>query len=194
MTADKVYIGGRGEVKLRQVPDSGVRRDLTGRDAGRCSWPLRNGERAVGRWRVVQQAAERDVVDAEQRLRLAALALVQRAFETFARLPMTGLFPAGLRSAMPEVVHDAAESYGWNETRSRPAAPSGAEILEADWVAAHTLTLSPADKAILIGLGLSLSLRAIGRKVGLSHERVRQRGNALLLALAAAYEAKGKRL
>ena len=56
------------------------------------------------------------------------------------------------------------------------------------------MTLSPADKAILIGLGLSLSLRAIGRKVGLSYERVRQRGNALLLALAAAYEAKGKRL
>ena len=194
MTMQKVYVGGRGEMAVRTLPDSGVRSDRTGRETGRCSWPLRNGERAVGRWSVAQRAAEREDLEARDRLRLAALALVQRAFETYTRLPMTGLFPAGLRSAMPEVVHDATEAYGWNAARPRPATPSGAEILEADWVACHTLTLAPADRAILIGLGLSLSLRAIGRKVGLSHERVRQRGNALLLALAAAYEAKGKKL
>ena len=190
----QLYIGGRGLVDARTLPDSGSRLDLTGREAGACSWPRKDGGRAVGRWRVTQQAAERDTIDGEQRLRLAALALVQRAFETFAQLPMTNIFPSALRSVMPEVLRDAAESYGWDEMFPRPAAPSGAEILEADWVAAHTLTLAPADKAILIGLGLSLSLRAIGRRVGLSHERVRQRGNALLLALAAAYEAKCNRL
>ena len=193
MTA-QLYIGGRGLVDATTLPDSGSRLDLTGRAAGVCSWPRKDGDREVGRWSVAQRHAERKEVDVMRRLQLAALALVQRAFETYARLPMTNIFPSQLRAVMPEVLRDAVESYGWNAPHTRPAAPSGAEIVEADWVAGFILTLSPADKAIVMGLGLSLSLRAIGRRVGLSHERVRQRGNSLMLSLATAYEGAGKRL
>jgi hypothetical protein len=56
--------------------------------------------------------------------------------------------PTGHRSAMPEPVREAGQSYGWSQATARPAVPSAAAIDAMDealgWVG-----LIPADRYVL---------------------------------------------
>lgn len=188
MTA-QLYIGGRGLVDAATLPDSGSRLDLTGREAGTCSYPLRSGDRASQPWRVVQRMAEA-APDGRKRAQREALGELQRIFDALKRMPMDGLYPAGYGTAMPEVIRDAREAYGWDGAEARPAIPSAREIAEVDRLAQHLLSLAPADRKILSGLGLGLRYDVIARHVGQHVALTRERGDALLLSLAAMWEAR----
>lgn len=193
MTA-QLYIGGRGLVDVRTVPDSGSRLDLIDREAGACSYPLKSGGRVSQRWRVVQRMAE-EAPDGRKRAQREALAELQRIFDALDRMPMNGLFPAGFGSAMPDVVRSYWDAYKrngvdeteWDDGDPHPAIPSAREIAEIDRLAQHLLTLAPADRVILSGLGLGLRYDVIARKVGLSVAWTRERGDALLLSFAAVW-------
>lgn len=183
----QLYIGGRGYAQAAQLPDSGSRLDLTGREAGACSWPRKDGGRAVGRWRAVQRAAEA-APDGRKRVQREALAVLIRLFDALDRMPSDGLFPAGYGTAMPEAIREARESYGWSDTPVVPAIPSAREIAEIDRMAQYLLTLAPADRVILSGLGFGLQYRVIARKIGQHEAWTRERGDALLLSFAAVWE------
>lgn len=186
MTA-QLYIGGRGYAAAAQIPDSGSRLDLTGREAGACSWPRKDGGRETGPWRAVQRAAEA-APDGRKRVQREALAVLIRLFDALDRMPSDGLFPAGYGTAMPEAIREARESYGWSDTPVVPAIPSAREIAEIDRMAQHLLTLAPADRVILSGLGFGLQYRVIARKIGQHEAWTRERGDALLLSFAAVWE------
>lgn len=188
MTA-QLYIAGRGLVDAPTLPDSGSRVDLTGREAGRCTWPRKDGDRETGRWRAVARAAEA-APDGRKRVQREALAVLIRLFDALDRLPADGLFPAGYGTAMPEAIREARESYGWSDTPVVPAIPGAREIAEIDRMAQYLLTLAPADRRILSGLGYGLRYDVIARKVGLSVAMTRERGDALLLSFAAEWGAR----
>jgi hypothetical protein len=57
-------------------------------------------------------------------------------------------YPAGVRSAMPDVLREAIEAYGWTDEPSRAAVPDAAEITRMD-VAYGWLRLIPQNRHVL---------------------------------------------
>lgn len=56
--------------------------------------------------------------------------------------------PTGHRSAMPEPVREAGQSYGWSQATARPAVPSAAAITAMD-EALSWVNLIPPDRYVL---------------------------------------------
>ena len=119
-----------------------------------------------------------------------------RAARTMQALRVSGLRPAALRSAMPEVLRDLNESYGWTGARCRPACPTPEEIAAMDR-AFTWLRLIPADRWVLRRIvtarmvthpetGRHLySWRRIGQLIGASHMAVSRwhaQGVAIMVA------------
>ena len=108
---------------------------------------------------------------------------LQAAGRVLRALGVAGVWPAGVRSAMPEVVREACEGYGWDGARVRPARPGPGEIAAMDR-AFGWLRLIPDDCRVLrrivaarslthAGTGRPLySWRRIAGLVGASHMAV----------------------
>lgn len=93
--------------------------------------------------------ADRDTVDQLRRDEPTPAEILQARLEeagaTLMALAVRGVRPAQIRSAHPEVVHEAIEAYGWTEEDMPFAAPSARAITRMDeafgWIA--LLTLDP---------------------------------------------------
>ena len=112
-------------------------------------------------------------------------AYIRAAMEILQRLPRPkGGLPLGPRSAMPEVVRQVAESYGWEQARA-VARPTAVEIDQLDRVLAWLWWLPDRrDLLIVSAVGMGLNLRAVGRMIGRDHRHVRRRELAALERIA----------
>ncbi len=115
-------------------------------------------------------------------------AAVADAMETLRCLGMTGLFPARVRSAHPEIVRQVMESYGHDAEPVRRR-PTAREIGRMDRLLPSLMALPVDERMAVTGIGLGLSLRRLGRAMGISYETVRRREregiSALVVALIA---------
>jgi hypothetical protein len=111
-------------------------------------------------------------------------------------LPHSGHSPH-LRTSVWTVVHTAAESYGWQPGRARPAAPGNAALARMD-EAFGWLALIPQDRHVLRRIAAARSLvdpltgrhlfpwRRLGVVLGADHKAVqRWHGQAVGLIVAA---------
>ena len=108
---------------------------------------------------------------------------LQDAGRVLRALAVAGVWPAGLRSAWPEIVREPGEAYGWDGTRARPARPGPAEIAAMDQ-ALGWLALIPDERRVLRRIVAARSLthastgrplyswRRIAGLVGASHVAV----------------------
>jgi hypothetical protein len=117
-------------------------------------------------------------------------ARLAEAMRTLRRLPEDATTRPSTRLVRwPDVVHDAAESYGWRAARAT-VRPTPAEIGRLDetlpWL---FLIQSGQQRLAVIGVAMGLNLRVIARTFGCSHETVRQRERAGIAALVRALNA-----
>ena len=73
---------------------------------------------------------------------------LEEAGKTLLSLPVGTPGPASFRSAMPQPVQDAAESYGWQPHTIRPPVPGSTSISRMDEVF-RWLALIPGDRYVL---------------------------------------------
>jgi DNA-binding NarL/FixJ family response regulator len=112
-------------------------------------------------------------------------ARLAEAMQTLRRLGSKGVFPSQLRSAHPDIVRLASESYGYGAARVQRHA-TAAEISRMDALLPHLHALPPDERQAATGVALGLSLRRLGRQLEISYETVRTRerdGINRLLAL-----------
>jgi hypothetical protein len=110
---------------------------------------------------------------------------LEHAGATLLALPSHGTRPAGLRSAMPDIVREFAQSYGWDPPPMRPAVPSAADIDAMDQ-AFGWLSLIPRDRYVLRRIVAARCLiapltgrhlyswRRIARTIGCDHRAVQR--------------------
>ncbi len=106
------------------------------------------------------------------------------AGRTLCTLQVPGCRPAGYRSAMPEMIQEVHEAYGWTGLRVRPPIPSSRDIAKMDQVLSW-VRLIPADQYVkrrIVGARLLThpvterplyGFRKIAALLGASHEAVR---------------------
>lgn len=87
--------------------------------------------------------------------------------------------PSERVTAALSVINDAMEAYGWEAAEASQPMPTADELRWMDRVLPDWLLLVDGDDAVserkaMIGVGLQLNLRAIGRDLGCSHETARQ--------------------
>lgn len=112
------------------------------------------------------------------------VARLEEAGATLLSLPEGGFSPR-MRSGALQVVHSAAEAYGWSAARLRPAVPSPDRITRMDETFAW-LALIPQDRAVLRRLVSARALvspltgkhlyawRRLGALVGADHKAVQR--------------------
>lgn len=112
------------------------------------------------------------------------IARLEEAGRTLIALPSKGCYPAREGSSWPAIVHDVAESYGYDEETVRAPVPSPQAITRMD-EAYQWITLIPAQlvshRKIVLMRSLvhpvsdrhRFSWRKIGKLFGWSHEAVR---------------------
>lgn len=112
------------------------------------------------------------------------VARLEEAGATLLALPESGYSPR-MRSGALQVVHSAAEAYGWSHARLRPPTPSPERITRMDETFAW-LTLIPADRTVLRRLVGARALvspltgkhlyawRRLGAVVGADHKAVQR--------------------
>lgn len=111
----------------------------------------------------------------------AVRAAIAEALDTLCRLP--GDRPAGYRCALPPVVREAIESYGWQATRVRRPVTLG-ETAGLDIVLEWLFWLDDvAQRRAVVGLGLGVPLRRLARTLGVSHTQVSRLETAAITAL-----------
>lgn len=112
---------------------------------------------------------------------------ITEALDTLSRLPGDG--PAGPRCALPPVVREAIESYGWQPTRVRQPVTLG-ESARLDSVLGWLFFLDDVqERRAVVGVALGVPLRRLARDMQLSHTTVSRResaGIARILARLAA--------
>ena len=111
-------------------------------------------------------------------------ARLEEAGATLLSLPETGFSPR-MRTGALQIVHSAAEAYGWSTSRLRPPVPSPDRITRMDESFAW-LTLIPGDRAVLRRLVSARALvspltgkhlyawRRLGALVGADHKAVQR--------------------
>jgi len=121
------------------------------------------------------------------------LAWLAEAMVTLTKMSSTGIFPKGLGSAHPDVVRSIWEAYENDKAPKTRERPTADEISRYDiCMPAWLMFLSePIDRKIVAGVAMRLNLRAIGRVVGLSHERVRQRYKAAMAVIVQRLNSRG---
>lgn len=112
------------------------------------------------------------------------VARLEEAGATLLSLPESGFSPR-LRTGALQVVHSAAEAYGWSTARLRPPVPSPERITRMDETFAW-LALIPSDRAVLRRLISARALvspltgkhlyawRRLGGLVGADHKAVQR--------------------
>jgi hypothetical protein len=120
---------------------------------------------------------------------------LEEAGATLLALPGTG-YSTRLRTSSLEIVRAALDSYGWTETRIRPAIPSAAKITRMD-EAMSWIPLIPVDRYVLRRVVGARSLvhpvtdrhlfpwRRLGKALGADHKAV-QRWHAQGIAIIVA--------
>jgi hypothetical protein len=120
---------------------------------------------------------------------------LEEAGATLLALPGTG-YSTRLRTSSLEIVRAALDSYGWTETRIRPAIPSAAKITRMD-EAMSWIPLIPVDRYVLRRVVGARSLvhpvtdrhlfpwRRLGKALGADHKAI-QRWHALGIAIIVA--------
>ncbi len=117
------------------------------------------------------------------------------AGRTLMAMQVPGTAPAGFRSAMPEIVRDVDESYGWDGSLTRPGPPGARAIARMDQ-ALSWIPLIPADKPgyrRVVGARMLVHPETdrhvfgwvrIGARLGIAHETAR-RWHAIALTIIA---------
>jgi Domain of unknown function (DUF6362) len=120
---------------------------------------------------------------------------LEEAGATLLALPGTG-YSTRLRTSSLEIVRAALDSYGWTETRIRPATPSAARITRMD-EAMSWIPLIPVDRYVLRRVVGARSLvhpvtdrhlfpwRRLGKALGADHKAVQRwhtQGIAMIVA------------
>lgn len=110
---------------------------------------------------------------------------LEEAGATLLALPTRGLRPADAGAAWPDVVHQAAEAYGYTGEQIRPAVPSAAAITRMD-EALRWVGLIPDQRRVLRRIVGARSLiapltgrhlfswRRIGETIGADHRAVQR--------------------
>lgn len=103
-------------------------------------------------------------------------ARIVEAGDTLRRLRVPGAWPAGHRSAWPDVVRDFWDVFGYHEAEAKPSPPSPQAIGRMD----ETMTWfafieAPLDRRIVWAKAFKLGDRKVGRIIGKSRETVRRR-------------------
>jgi hypothetical protein len=113
------------------------------------------------------------------------IARLEHAGATLLALPSHGTRPAGHRSAMPTIVREYAQSYGWDPAPMRPAVPSAADIDLMDQ-SFRWLGLIPNDRYVLRRIVAARCLiapltgrhlyswRRLARTIGCDHRAVQR--------------------
>ena len=98
------------------------------------------------------------------------------AGDTLRRLRVPGAWPAGHRSAWPDVIRDFWDMFGYHETDVRPSPPSPQAIGRMDetmtWLA---FVDAPLDRRIIWAKAFKLSNRKVAMIAGQSRETIRRR-------------------
>ena len=112
------------------------------------------------------------------------IARLEEAGATLLSLPESGFSPR-MRTGALQVVHSAAEAYGWSTARLRPPVPSPERITRMDETFAW-LALVPQDRAVLRRLVSARALvspltgkhlyawRRLGGLIGADHKAVQR--------------------
>jgi hypothetical protein len=112
------------------------------------------------------------------------IARLEEAGATLLALPGTG-WSTKLRTSSIEIVRTALESYGWQETRIRPAVPSSARITRMD-EAMGWISVIPLDRYVLRRIVGARSLvhpitdrhlfpwRRLGQALGADHKAIQR--------------------
>lgn len=115
----------------------------------------------------------------------AVLARLEEAGRTLLAMGNSGTMPAGYGRGWPDVIHDAAEAYGYEMASGRPRKPRGSEIDRMD-KAFTWLTIIPADRFVLRRVVAARCLvspmtgrhvypwRRLGRVLGADHRAVQR--------------------
>lgn len=103
-----------------------------------------------------------------------------------------GTYPSSNGVAQLLIVRDATEAYGYGEVSVRRR-PTAVEIAHLDQTLPAWLLLldDPVMRKAVIGVAMRLDLRAIGRKLGCSHEWARRLASNGMKAIAARLNAAG---
>ena len=121
----------------------------------------------------------------------AVAARLLEAADTIRRLHVPGVWPAGHRSAWPDVIHDYWDVFGYHETVVRLSPPSPGAITRMDETATWMAFIdTPLDRRIVWAKAFKLGNRKVGSIVGQSRETVRLRHKR---ALADIVEALNRR-
>ena len=112
-------------------------------------------------------------------------ARLREAMETLRRLPMPrDGRPRSVSSGMPDIVHQVVEAYGYGAGTSKaPVSPR--DIARLDEVLDWLLWMPDRQDAVVVtAVAMGLTLRAVGRLVGRSHEWCRRRERAAVAGIA----------
>lgn len=144
------------------------------------SYPIEGGTRVEGLAGDWQPAPDREPRPEPVHPTLEGVrADLAQAMVTLRAMEARGAFPAQLRSAHPEVIRLATEAYGYDDAEARRR-PTPAEISRLDILLACLIKLPRDERLAACAVALGLSLRRIGRQLGVSHECVRTRERGAL--------------
>ena len=113
------------------------------------------------------------------------------AADTIRRLRVPGTWPAGHRSAWPDVIRDFWDVFGCHEAEARPSPPSPAAISRMDEVTTWLSFIeAPLDRRIVWAKAFGLSNRKIAEITGQGRETVRRNHKRALGSIVEALNAK----
>jgi len=121
----------------------------------------------------------------------AVEARLREAADTIRRLRVAGVWPAGYRSAWPDVIRDFWDVFGYHETEVRSPPPSPRAIGRMDeamiWL---TFVDAPLDRRIVWAKAFKLGNRKVAMITGQSRETVRRRYKRALAGIVEALNAR----
>ena len=117
--------------------------------------------------------------------------LLEEAHRTLRRLPWAG--PKKKQTFWPEVVHDRAETYGWQSATIALGPPSGERIDRLDALLECSLTLSEASRIAIWGRAARATWRSVAAAVGEPPKTVKKRHSKAIADMILAWEQMDKK-
>ena len=115
-------------------------------------------------------------------------ALLREAAQTAKGLSGRGCWPAEWRSAMPDVVRDRNEAYGWVSASYKPAPPTAQQIDRFDEIAKAVSScndLTDTHRNLIWDRAHNVPVKVSGRRLGVSRYTLWREYNKALAALGA---------
>lgn len=99
------------------------------------------------------------------------------------RLPAHGAWPAGLKCAWPDVLHDKWTAYGWDALEARLERPTAAQIDLLDQATELMLKAPQERRRLLWDVASGMSWRKVARRHGVHPDTAKRRWTETVLRL-----------